>query len=162
MRIKGLETLVRRTKLEIPRPDGGVVEVTVSPLPLGFRSDLVRDLPPPPVPMKVQGRNKDGPIMVEDTGNVEYRRELAYVDALQSTAMIYMATKDDPDIEWDTKPTDDRRQFYEGIYQELRAYGWTDAMFITLVQRIGEVSSLDEDSIARAKEAFLSETQTEK
>jgi hypothetical protein len=174
MKIAGFDgdTFREQGEVTIARTDGRIVTLKLKALPLGFEQTIAERIPAPSPPIGGALYGKDGkPIKDPQTGKIVpwfNEKEPAFIKAqaeanrLEMAAMIHMAVEGDENIRFDTPWTcqvtsdpKEWRTFYEGIFRELRDFGFSPGDMLTVVEEMMRLSRLDPASIEEAKKGFL-------
>lgn len=174
MRIAGFDgdTFREEGEVTIARRNGRTVTLRLKALPLGFEQTIAERIPPPSPPIGGALYGRDGkPIKDPQSGKIVpwfNEKEPGYVKAqaeanrLEMAAMIHMAVEGDENIQFATPYTCDAksdpkewRLFYEGIFRELRDFGFSPGDMLEVVREIMRVSRLDEASLEEAKKGFF-------
>ena len=162
MKIEGLGTLIRRGTVTITDASGAAVDLKIAAYPLGFHTELIRDLPGPMAPLKKIGHGKDGPIMERNEKDPKFKAEEARTTHLQSVALAYMALRDETRITWDAKREEypDARSFYVALEAEAVAAGWTGDAIDTVAKAAVALSDL-KDMTDEKSQALFTEADPE-
>ena len=178
MRIHGqafAESYTRR--VELPRPDGSSILLTLSPLPLGFHRQLHRwGIVPPQPPTRV-ARDSAGKPMRDEQGLAVLladQRDPGYVEQLelyyQRVAVLVLAEslKADPNVTFETPRPEEGRErgrsphaedwsrYADALYEELNGAGFSAGDLIWLCNQIAGMSNLAGGHLQEAGRNFSS------
>ena len=159
-------------EIVLRRKDGRMVSLRLRALPLGFEQTIAERIPSPSPPIGGALYGKDGkPIRDPQTNKIvpwynekdsNFVKAQSEANRLEMAAMIHMAVEGDESIHFDTPCTCDRKSspqewklFYEGIFRELRDFGFSPGDMLEVVREIMRISRLDEASLEEARKGFL-------
>lgn len=157
-----------RDRAVIPRPSGGDIVIWIKAVPLGFEEEAEETFPTPKPPTRFARDAKGRLVKDPETGRVitepdetpEFREILKTVQRRQMMLMLTRAV-DDPDWEFETpKPADgaDKVQlaaYYDAIFEELRAAGFTVGDLAILIQKVMSVSNMSKEALETARDALV-------
>lgn len=144
------------------------VSITICGLPFGFQEEMELELPspkPPKVPKKdhmgnTVWKNKAARLAetYDDEDDPAYKEAVSIQTRRQVAWAIYHGTKEDPNISWDVdgKEIASKEEFYQAIYDEIKASRIGAGRILSIQLAIFELSGVTEEQMARVKKAFLS------
>ena len=159
MKIVGLEGTLLRTRDFALRSDPPLT-VRLTALPLGFLEKLRMKMPapvPPTVTLKSMTPKGTETVMVRDESDSaqanEYRRKDVEDDLAVTAAIVREGLRNDENVTW-TAQIDahkgDWRACYLATYEELVQVGFTGGEVSRLSKAIAELTSLDDEGLAKA------------
>jgi hypothetical protein len=151
---------------ELPRPDGGVLSLTMSPLPLGF-SRRLRDcgLWPPAPPSRVArdagGRpvrdERGQALMVTDDSDPEYRRDLELYHQRVAVLSVLESLLADPEVSFEAqRPAGNSGwiEYADAVHAELEKAGFTAGDLVHLCAIACRMSNLAGEHLREAEGNF--------
>lgn len=167
MRIRGVEQRAAYTRVcELPRPDGEVWALTMSPLPLGFSRRLRECGVQPPVPPSRIARDAQGrPVRDErgqaltvcDEGDAEYRRELELYHQRVAVLSVVESLRGDANVTFESaRPggTAGWPEYADAVYAELEGVGFTAGDLVHLCSFACRMSNLAGEHLQEAGRGF--------
>lgn len=169
MKLAGSPMRERFTRtVELPRPDGRTLLLTLRPLPLGYHARLRERGIAPPVPPRRVARDAQGrPIRDERTMAVLVADEhdpahLAALDRYHhrvAALVVAEALAADPRIEFETPvPAEDRGwpEYADALCAEFAEAGFSDGDLARLCGEVCRMSNLLDDHVREAGRNFSS------
>ncbi|MEX0715322.1 MAG: hypothetical protein WD066_01980 [Planctomycetaceae bacterium] len=169
MKLSGSPMRERFTRtIELPRPDGTSLPLTLRPLPLGYHARLrERGIAPPAPPTRVARDSQGRPIRDERTMAILVADEndpahLAAVEQYHQRVAVLVVAEAlgaDPRIEFETAaPRDDRgwAEYADALYAELADAGFSDGDLVRLCGEVCRMSNLLDDHLREAGRNFSS------
>lgn len=169
MRIKGRAVHESFTKqVELPRPDGSSLCLTLSPLPLGFHSRLRREGVVRPLPLSRVARDSSGQplrdrqgmaLFTADENDPDYLDELERYHQRVAVLVLVESLRADPNVEFETRPPQAAGRWCEyadRLYGELEEAGWTAGDLTRLCDEIARLSNLVTDHVEERAGNFSS------
>lgn len=151
------------------------VEVTIEPLPITFRAELLRRIPPPVAPVQVvtddagkpqryggNGPDAGRPIIAPNVQARDYLVKLEEHQVLELVAGIHEGTRRGGSIEWGTEePAVDAdaktwRAFYRAARDELVGAGVPMGRLVACGKRIAQLTGIQSDEVDELAAAFTS------
>lgn len=167
MRIRGVERRSAYTRVcELPRPDGDVIRLTMSPLPLGFSRKLREcglwpPLPPSRVARDAGGRpvrdERGQAVTLSDESDREYRRELELYHQRVAVLSVVESLRGDPEVTFDAERpsgTTGWPEYADAIHGELEAAGFTAGDLVHLCSFACRMSNLSGEHLREASLGF--------
>lgn len=161
-------------QVELPRPDGSSLMLSLRPLSLGFHRRLrSRGILMPTAPTRV-ARDANGRPMRDERGmavltgddtDERYRAELETYHQRVAVLAVAEALHADSTIEFETAAPaadGDWRQYADDLYGELERSGWTAGDLVWLCHEVCRLSNLVGDDLAESQRNFLSERRGER
>ena len=153
--------------MELPRPNGNSLRLTIKPLPLSFYRKLrIRGIVPPVPPQRVARDSSGKPVkdgeglalIMQDHSDAHYLDQLELYQQRIAVVMVYEALKDDPEIEFETEiphETQDWIEFADGLTAELESAGWSAGDLILVCKMICQYSNLLTDHLQEFEGNFF-------
>lgn len=154
--------------IELPRPDGSALALTLRPLPLGYHARLrERGISPPVPPTRVARDSQGRPIRDERTMAVLVADEhdpahLAAVATYHQRVAVLVTAEAlgaDPRIEFEAPtPAGDHgwAEFADALYSEFADAGFSDGDLVRLCGEVCRMSNLLDDHLREAGRNFSS------
>lgn len=155
-------------QVEIPRPDGDALVLTLRPLPLGFHRRLrERHVVPPTPPTRVVRDSGGKPVRDEnglavvtaDDNDSQYLSDLELYHQRVAVLAAAESLKADPHVEFETQPPaspEDWPQYADALYREFERAGWSPGDLIRLCDEICRLSNLVDDHLRETRRNFSS------
>jgi hypothetical protein len=167
MRIRGVEQQQVYTRLcELPRPDGEVLALTMSPLPLGFSRRLREYGLWPPIPPSRVARDAGGrpvrdergqALTVGDDRDPEYRRDLELYHQRVAVLSVLESLRDDSNISFEApRPAGNTGwiEYADAVHAEMESAGFTAGDLVHLCSFACRMSNLAGGHLREAQEHF--------
>lgn len=149
----------------LPRPDGSVWALRLSPLPLGFfRKIRDRGIIPPKPPIQLMKdsagrpmRDAQGEILTRlDPNDPEYINALETYQRRVAMLMIAESLREEPSIEFESRPTGDSYVDYaDGLHEEFERAGLSLGDVLLLCEEISRLSQLLPRHLEGTRRDFL-------
>ncbi len=160
MKIQGQTVQKKYHKtIMLNRPDGENLELTISPLPLGFHTRLREQGIIPPAPPTRIARDSSGrpvrdsqgmAVVVSEENDQEFQIEFEKYHQRVAVIAAAEALEGDPNIEFESKKPGSKESWVEyadELYQEFEEAGFSAGDLISLCQEICRLSNLLDDHI---------------
>ncbi len=156
MKIAGLNSLERRTKVTLIGSEGEAVNLIVTAVPLGFEVDVARDIPAPIPPSRTVSGPK-GITQTFDREDSKFKAAEADVSSLQLVAMIHSALRNDPKVTWAAQRAAfaEPIEFYRAIREEMRTMGFSILDWNAIAKALSSLSGMLEKKMEEAAQGFL-------
>ncbi len=166
MKIDGKDVnLLEQKEYVLPR-NSGDIPLLLSALPLGFQEKIERFFPTP-TPPKAPVKGANGKLQRENgivvvTRNVDdphYKEQVKKMDLLQAIYVVHCALRNDKSINFETdigQLETNPQEFYEGIYEELDAAGFTVGDILDITKGTMELSNMSSEKFKDLSENFTS------
>jgi hypothetical protein len=164
MKIKGKKpNFFRSQTVTIQDDTGEIFTFILTPPSIDFHEKLERAIPSPIAPRnfakdgkgKIERDENGRPVIIKDEDDKAYRERLRETQQLHSSLLVYEGLKNDKNIEFETKFEEMNEAFAKAIKNEMVEM-LPMAVFLKLVEKIGEMMSLKDDVIKEAEESFRS------
>lgn len=153
MKING-KVIARETRrVSLHRSDdaGGPIEVTVASITVGVRRDFDALWPRPKVPLIVT-QGKAGREEKEDWRNEKFQEELEERTMAQNVYLMYRVLELDPNVKFDTKPTD--KESLKALMAEVKESGLADGDIVVILREALAASNVTQAEIDQIKTSF--------
>ncbi len=145
-------------RVALPRADGSVLALTVSPLRLGFHRELhLRGIVAPRRPTRVARDSTGKPlrdaeglaVLQPDEENGEYLAELDQYNQRVAALVLVEGLRDDESLEFETPPPEngDWRAYADAIAAEIEAAGWSMGDVSAVCDEVFRASNLLDDDV---------------
>jgi hypothetical protein len=152
----------------LPRPDGSVWALTLTPLRLGFQQWLqTQGVLPPRVPTRLvrdaQGRvqrDAEGQVLLQrDDQDADYLCQMQRYHQRVATLMFWEAIKQDPQIEWGVLPPESSAgsewcDFADALMAEMEQAGFLAGDLLWLCEQILQLSHLAGQHLQEQQQSF--------
>lgn len=167
MKLNG-ETCCERfsQRVELPRPEGAALVLTVSPLPLAFHRRLrLRGIVAPRKPTRVARDSSGKPlrdsqglaVLAADEESGEYLAELDLYNQRVAALLIAEGLRDDASLLFETRQPgegEDWTRYADGLCGEMEEAGWSAGDVALLCDHVFRVSNLLDDHVRGTTENF--------
>lgn len=150
-----------RDAVKIPRPGGEVISIFFKAMPLGLEEAAQQRFPDPEPPVDyardIRGRlikdTETGQYVTRVVESEDYKEKKRIATRRQMMFMVCTAL-DDPDWEFET-PTSEGPEYYDAIFEELKAAGFSAGDLMLMFKKIVELSNMSEEAVEAARDALI-------
>lgn len=169
MKIEGMTPGRAQGTVIIPRGEGkNPFRLTVQAMPMDVIARAEAMFPDPKPPIRYRKKPGTGilikhpltgaAIEYEDRTDPTYKAADEKASRLQGMVFIEEALRVDPSIQWETtKNGQSDEAYYQALWDEMLAFGFSVGDLKLIQKRIWEVSNLSSKEVEAVAEAFLSE-----
>jgi hypothetical protein len=169
MKINGQSLNPKFTReVELPRPDGSSLMLTIQPISLGFHRRLRdRHIVPPASPTRI-ARDSSGKPIRDAQGLatlVADEFDQTFLDAVEryhqrvAVLLVVEALAADPNVEFDVKPpvsSDGWNDYADRLYDEFERSGWSAGDLIRMCGEVCRLSNLTDEHLQETHRNFCS------
>lgn len=152
MKLNGKAIVRDVREVVVPRSDGTEIRFTVSSITIGIKRDFDRIYPRVQPPLIVTTSKAGGREEREDTRDSKYIEALFERQALQNIYLLYRVLEHDPNVQFDTAPTDIAS--LRTLDEEIRSTGLSEGDIIVILKEALKASNLTTAEIEAAKANF--------
>jgi hypothetical protein len=139
-------------KVRIPRTNCPSIELRVNALPIGIQRDFQSLCPRPIAPFVIKNIKGQGEKKESDYDNPQFLADLADYNDLQRYYMLYVALKDNPELEFNFVPKD--VMSLKNFRQEVKDAGFTEGDANIILNASAKVSNITDEDVNKAQETF--------
>ncbi len=168
MKIHGQPFTVDYSKqIELPRPDGRSLVLTIRPLALAFHRRLRKNGIAPPTPPTRVARDSSGrpirdernlAVLVADDQDAAYAESCELYHQRIAILVAVEALRDDPGLQFETsRPAEgtDWCHYADRLHEEFEQAGWSAGDLIHICDEVCRLSNLVDEHMQRSYERFF-------